>query len=52
MDNLVKYLETLEEIENEKEELRKLGMSEEDITGYLDFFFNNYFEFKPIMGKD
>ncbi len=52
MDKLVKYLETLQEIETEKKELRKLGLSEEEISGYLDFFFNNFFELKPKIGNN
>ena len=31
------------EIRSEIEDLRNLGLTEEEITGYLDFFINNWF---------
>lgn len=52
MNELVKYLETLEEIETEKKELRKAGLSDEEIAGYLDFFFTNFFELKFSKDKN
>lgn len=52
MDNLVKYLEVLQEIEEEKKELRKLGLTEEDIAGYLDFFFFNFWPINNLGDKN
>jgi len=31
------------EMEEDKESLRKLGLDEEEIAGYIDFFIENYF---------
>lgn len=39
--NAINLLLTLE-IQEEEKELRVLGLSEEEIQGYLDFFIENY----------
>jgi hypothetical protein len=41
--NLDKYLKAIEELETDKKDLKKLGLSEEEIEGYIDFYRDTFF---------
>jgi len=43
MINLIQYLQILEEIEQDKQDLRKLNLTEEEIEGYIEFCAENFF---------
>jgi hypothetical protein len=48
---LVIYLETQLELYNEKKELRALGLTEEEVEGYIEFYWDTWFE--PVnKGRD
>ena len=41
--NLLLYLDAADELDRDKSELRHIGLTEEEISGYEEFFFRNYF---------
>jgi hypothetical protein len=43
MTELIAYLLVLQEIEKDKKDLRKLGLTEEEIEGYIEFYAENFF---------
>ena len=43
MWNLLKHLEAADELLEDRACLRYMGLSEEEIDGYEEFFFKNYF---------
>lgn len=40
---LLEYLDAANELINDKEDLRKLGLTEEEVEGYAEFFHDRYF---------
>lgn len=42
-NDLKNYLAIIEELEKDKEDLRKKGLSEEEIEGYSDFYQETFF---------
>ena len=43
MWTLIKHLEAVDELIEDRASLRHMGLSEEEIDGYEEFFFRNYF---------
>lgn len=41
--NFLKYLEAADELVTDKAELRGLGLTEEEVQGYEEYFLENYF---------
>ena len=41
--DLLKYLEAVDELVEDRASLRHLGLTEEEIDGYEEFFYKNYF---------
>lgn len=51
MRGLVDFLAAADELLEEKEELRKLGLTEEEIAGYEEFFAENFY-IRPLWSID
>ena len=51
MIKMIEYLLVLQEIEQDKKELRALGLTEEEIEGYTEMFADNFFP-APKKGND
>jgi hypothetical protein len=43
MKQLITYLLVLQEIEQDKKDLKTLGLTEEEIEGYIEFYAENFF---------
>jgi len=46
-----KAIEISAEINQEIEELRTLGLTEIEIEGYIEFYWENWFEVTPVKNK-
>lgn len=51
MQNIVNLLADLERIV-EEEELRKIGLTEEEIEGYFDFYFDSWVKIAENLPKE
>ena len=50
MRNLVEMLDGLNDLVEDKSELRALGLTEEEVEGYEEFFYEHYFtEIRPWL---
>lgn len=47
--SMIAYLLAASELIEDRAHLRSLGLSEEEVDGYEDFFFSNYFPVKEIV---
>lgn len=43
MWGLIKYLQAADELFKDKQELRECGLTEEEVSGYEEFFLAHYF---------
>lgn len=51
MINVISLLNAVE-LQIELQELRELGLTEEEIDGFIEFFFESWIEAKPIASAN
>ena len=52
MQGLVEYLQLMAEIQQDKLDLMKLGLTQEEVEGYIEFYADKYFPPSTIPTKD